>query len=90
MDHILGFFRIWEIPGSCSMGLLGRFRPSAPIHRHELDSRGIWDLDRLCDPYVTQGLLVERFGKSLAGELSKAYFEPSAGGRLKFKSQFDR
>lgn len=26
IDHILGFFRIWEIPGDCVTGLLGRFR----------------------------------------------------------------
>ena len=46
IDHILGFFRIWEIPGNCVTGLLGHFRPSVPISRAELDSRGIWDIDR--------------------------------------------
>ena len=46
IDHVLGFFRIWEIPGDCVTGLLGYFRPSVPIARSELDSRGIWDIDR--------------------------------------------
>ena len=46
IDHILGFFRIWEIPGSCTAGLLGHFRPSVPIRLSELESRGIWDLER--------------------------------------------
>ena len=46
IDHILGFFRIWEIPGDCVTGLLGHFRPSLAIARSELDSRGIWDIDR--------------------------------------------
>lgn len=34
IDHILGFFRIWEIPGDCSSGILGRFRPSIPLSRN--------------------------------------------------------
>ena len=46
IDHILGFFRIWEIPGVCSTGLLGHFRPSHPLTREELESHGIWDFDR--------------------------------------------
>ena len=33
IDHILGFFRIWEIPGNCSSGILGHFRPSIPLSR---------------------------------------------------------
>ena len=33
IDHILGFFRIWEIPGDCASGILGRFRPSIPLSR---------------------------------------------------------
>lgn len=45
---MLGFFRIWEIPGDCVTGLLGHFRPSVPIRRHELESHGIWDIDRCC------------------------------------------
>lgn len=43
---MLGFFRIWEIPGDCVTGLLGHFRPSIPIRRFELESHGIWDIDR--------------------------------------------
>ena len=46
IDHILGFFRIWEIPGDCSTGLLGHFRPSLPLWKHELEAKGIWDFKR--------------------------------------------
>lgn len=48
IDHILGFFRIWEIPGNCITGLLGRFYPSVPVWRDELIRNGIWDINRLC------------------------------------------
>jgi len=46
IDHILGFFRIWEIPGDCATGLLGHFRPSHALTRAELEAQGIWDFDR--------------------------------------------
>ena len=42
IDHILGFFRIWEIPASQVEGLLGYFNPSIPYYRDELQNRGIW------------------------------------------------
>ena len=51
IDHVLGFFRIWEIPAGASSGLLGRFRPCLPLSGAEV--RG-WlddvDLDALTRP----------------------------------------
>ena len=31
IDHILGFFRIWELPEHAMTGLIGKFRPSIPL-----------------------------------------------------------
>jgi hypothetical protein len=31
IDHILGFFRIWELPEHAATGLVGKFRPSIPL-----------------------------------------------------------
>lgn len=67
IDHILGFFRIWEIPGDCVTGLLGHFRPSEPICRSELESRGMGSeeaITRLTQPYVRGHLLPPLFGKA--------------------------
>lgn len=36
IDHILGFFRIWEIPISSVQGLLGQFNPSLPLSQQEI------------------------------------------------------
>ncbi len=36
IDHILGFFRIWEIPVGVKSGLLGHFRPALPYPAEEL------------------------------------------------------
>ncbi len=39
IDHILGFFRIWEIPGKES--LMGYFNPSLPLSKDEISDFGI-------------------------------------------------
>lgn len=52
IDHILGFFRIWEIPVTHASGMMGHYNPSIGIHRHELERQGLWDLNRLVEPFL--------------------------------------
>ena len=40
IDHILGFFRIWEIPLDAVNALLGRFNPALPYSYDEIASYG--------------------------------------------------
>ncbi len=40
IDHILGFFRIWEIQSSASNALLGHFNPALPYSANELKGLG--------------------------------------------------
>ncbi len=62
IDHILGFFRIWEIPYHAVQGILGHFRPSLPLSKDELNQRGVWfEMDRLCKPYIRGHFLSEIF-----------------------------
>jgi 4-alpha-glucanotransferase len=63
IDHILGFFRIWEIPWDSVEGLMGRFNPAIPIFKYELDGNGLYfDYDRFCKPYIREYMLDELFG----------------------------
>ena len=41
IDHILGFFRIWEIPLPHKSGLLGHFNPAMPYSRDEIVAAGL-------------------------------------------------
>ena len=41
IDHILGFFRIWEIPCTTKSGLLGHFNPAIPLTVEEITGWGI-------------------------------------------------
>lgn len=45
IDHVLGFFRLWQIPEEQSSGLLGYLSPSTPITKTELTSANWSDLD---------------------------------------------
>lgn len=40
IDHILGFFRIWEIPRTAQSGLLGSFAPNMPLSKEEIIEAG--------------------------------------------------
>ncbi|QKG53810.1 4-alpha-glucanotransferase [Hymenobacter sp. BRD67] len=63
IDHILGFFRIWEMPENSVEGLLGHFAPALPLHRDEIERRlGWFDYGRLCEPYIRWHLLERVFG----------------------------
>ncbi|MEZ4686240.1 MAG: 4-alpha-glucanotransferase [Bacteroidia bacterium] len=63
IDHILGFFRIWDIPWSATEGLLGRFNPALPMTRTEIIQRiGWFDEQRLCKPFVRDYMLGDLFG----------------------------
>ena len=41
IDHILGFFRIWQISEQHKQGLMGHFYPVKPIHIEEFAFHGI-------------------------------------------------
>lgn len=47
IDHILGFFRIWEVPLNAVNALLGEFNPSLPYTAEEIWQRGFdFDVER--------------------------------------------
>ena len=64
IDHILGFFRIWQIPLMQVEGIMGHLYPSTPIHINEFAEKGIWfDYNRFCKPYITDAILWDFFGE---------------------------
>lgn len=88
IDHILGFFRIWEIPRNCVTGLLGRFYPSYPITRYELESRGIWDINRLITPYIRMHTILNLFGQDFQDIIQK-YLNVDGNHNFSLKPEFD-
>ncbi len=75
IDHILGFFRIWEIPMDAVHGLLGHFNPALPYSTEELSSRGFAVGEgKLVTPPLYQWVLEEIFG-SRAQEVYTKYIK---------------
>jgi len=87
IDHILGFFRIWEIPGHSVEGLLGHFAPALPLHRDEIEQRlGWFDYGRLCAPYIRWHMLQDIFHEQ-AQAVFDEYMEDAGYGAIQLKSQ---
>ncbi|MDP4238597.1 MAG: 4-alpha-glucanotransferase, partial [Bacteroidota bacterium] len=64
IDHILGFFRIWQIPINQVEGIMGHLNPSIPVHINEFAEKGLWfDYNRFCKPYITDAILWDIFGE---------------------------
>jgi len=80
IDHILGFFRIWQVPYEQVEGIMGYFDPARPIEIEEIHDRGIpFDIGRYTKPYIRDTCLLERFGDR-ADEVKERFFR-EVGGR---------
>lgn len=89
IDHILGFFRIWQIPFEQVQGTLGYFNPAIPVTRQEFQDRGIaFDHDRFCRPFITYGILQSIFGPK-ADFVAQTFLENSGPDRFHFKADLD-
>ena len=85
IDHILGFFRIWEMPIESVEGLLGHFSPALPLHRHEIEQRlGWFDHARLCEPYIRWHMLQDIF-QGEAQAVFNEYLVDASYGRIHLK-----
>lgn len=63
IDHILGFFRIWEIPMNAVHGLLGQFAPALPMNKEEIEEYGLtFREDFFLNPYIHESFLERIFG----------------------------
>ena len=63
IDHVLGFFRIWEIPLDAVFGLLGHFSPSLPMTVGEIEYFGLpFRKDFFTRPFINDRVLERLFG----------------------------
>lgn len=64
IDHILGFFRIWEIPSHSVQGLLGQFVPALPMSVEEINRFGLFfRKEAFTKPYITESILEAKFSE---------------------------
>ena len=67
IDHVLGFFRIWEIPIDAVHGLLGQFSPSLGMTREEIEAYGLnFNEEHMTRPFIADWTLQRIFGERTA------------------------
>ena len=63
IDHVLGFFRIWEIPENAVYGLLGHFSPALPLTVNEIEYFGLpFRKELFTRPFINDRLVERLFG----------------------------
>ena len=89
IDHILGFFRIWEIPYHSVHGLLGQFVPSLPMDKDEIQSFGLaFDKEMMTRPYISDELLDSMFGTH-AHEIRRTFLRRMRNGLYALRPEFN-
>lgn len=87
IDHILGFFRIWNVPVESVQGIMGFFSPAIPVHVYEFAQRGMWfNYYRFCKPHITEAVLWELFGPNK--EKFLPYLEATGNHQYILKPEF--
>ena len=90
IDHVLGFFRIWQIPMNAVHGLLGYFNPALPFSPEEMMGSYGFDFQQelMTEPYIDEELLRQTFA-DLTDEVRATYLEPTqTPGIYRLKPQF--
>lgn len=89
IDHVLGFFRIWEIPVDSVHGLLGQFAPSLGMTREEIQGYGLnFQEDRFTRPFITDWVL-DRIFHERADEVKEKYLDRLDDERYQMKPEVD-
>lgn len=89
IDHVLGFFRIWEIPINAVHGLLGQFQPALGMTREEVEGYGLhWQEELFTTPFITDWVLDRMFGDR-AQYVRDNFIEKKDGDHYRMRPEFD-
>lgn len=73
IDHVLGFFRIWEIPIHSVHGLLGQFAPALGMSREEIEAYGLHFQEELFTKPFIADWVIDRVFHEYADEVRATY-----------------
>lgn len=89
IDHILGFFRIWEIPIHAVEGVLGYFSPALPMSAAEIRQFGVdFDYERMVKPYIRHHFLHNIFGE-YTEEVIETFLEGTVWGAYRMREDYN-
>ncbi|MBR0322922.1 MAG: 4-alpha-glucanotransferase, partial [Bacteroidales bacterium] len=88
IDHILGFFRIWEIPYEYTQGIMGHFSPALSYQQSAISSQLSANYERLTKPYIRGHFLHEYFGE-YTDEVREKYLTETSFSYFELKEEFN-
>lgn len=89
IDHILGFFRIWEIPRPYAEGIMGHFNPTLPLSPDEIRRAGFTRDPRAFGAgAATEAGLAELFGAA-AGKVAQAFLVRGEDGFFRLRPEVE-
>ena len=88
LDHVQGFFRMWEVPHSADQGVLGQFVPAKGLDELEINQYGFHFLPEMTQPYISQAVLEDVFGV-LAQHVTENYLRPVGSDRFELRPEYN-
>jgi 4-alpha-glucanotransferase len=86
IDHVLGFFRIWEIPMPHESGLMGQFAPALGMSREEIAGYGVQFNDGL---FLVDHKRDDRWHPRIAVQYQEAYQQLSEDQKYNFNRLYN-
>ena len=83
IDHVLGFFRIWEIPVPEKSGLMGQFAPALGMSREEIEAYGVQFNEGL---FLVDHKRNDRWHPRIAVQYQEAYTQLSEDQKTNFNN----
>lgn len=89
IDHVLGFFRIWEIPVDAVHGLLGQFSPALGMTREEIEAYGLrFQEEHFTTPFIADWI-IDRVFRENAQRVKDTYLQHLHDDIWAMKSEYD-
>ena len=90
IDHVLGFFRIWEIPIESVHGLLGQFSPALAMSPEEIESYGLrFQEYHFTHPFIAEWMLDRMFGPQTKEQVKSQFLVHAHDDIYDLKPEFD-
>ena len=86
IDHVLGFFRIWEIPVPHKSGLMGQFSPALGLSREEIEAYGVEFKEGL---FLVDHKRDDRWHPRIAVQYQEAYTQLSEEQKANFNRLYN-
>ena len=86
IDHVLGFFRIWEIPVPEKSGLMGQFAPALGLSKEEIEAYGVQFKDGL---FLVDHKRTDRWHPRIAVQFQEAYQQLDEGQKHNFNHLYN-